>query len=147
MLVYVDSSVLARAYLPDEAAHAEAAALLTGTDHLLVTATWTIVEVTSALVRATRVGRHGDVDALLAVLAADTGEDGTVTLLRADTEQVELRALQIVREHGLRSLDAMHLAVATLAAVPLLDPGAALGLASRDEAQRQAGIALGFVEV
>ena len=58
-------------------------ALLTGTDHLLVTATWTIAEVTSALVQATRVGRQGDVDALLAVLAGDTGEDGTVTLLRA----------------------------------------------------------------
>ncbi|MGH3694761.1 MAG: type II toxin-antitoxin system VapC family toxin [Pseudonocardiaceae bacterium] len=147
MLVYVDSSVLARAYLPGEEGHAEAAALLAGTDHLLVTATWTIVEVTSTLVRATRVGRRGDIDALLAVLAADTGKDGTVTLLRADTEQVELRALQIVREHALQSLDAMHLAVATLAAVPLLDPGDSLGLASRDKAQRQAGIALGFVEV
>ncbi len=40
-----------------------------------------------------------------------------------------------------------EVAVATLAALPLLDPGAALGLASRSEAQRQAGIALGFVEV
>ena len=146
MLVYVDSSVLARAYLPDEPGHPEAAALITGTDHLLVTATWTLVEVTSALVRATRAGRRGDVDALLAVLAADTGEDGPVTLLRADTEQVERRSLDIVREHALRSLDAMHLAAA-LAAVPLLDPGAALGLASRDEAQRRAGIALGFVTV
>ncbi|MGQ0779427.1 MAG: type II toxin-antitoxin system VapC family toxin [Pseudonocardiales bacterium] len=147
MLVYVDSSVLARAYLPDEPGHAEAAVLLSGTDHLLVTATWTLVEVTSVLVRATRVGRHGDIDALLAVLAADTGEDGTVTLLRADPEHVERRAVEIVRDHGLRSLDAMHLAVATLAAVPLLDPGESLGLASRDGAQRRAGIALGFVEL
>ncbi len=147
MLVYVDSSVFARAYLPNEPGHPEAAALLTGTDHLLVTATWTIVEVTSALVRATRVGRQGDVDALLAVLAADTGEDGTVTLLRADPEQVERRAVEIIRDHALRSLEAMHLAVATLAAVPLLDPGDSLGLASRDEAQRRAGIALGFVEL
>ncbi|MGH3753371.1 MAG: type II toxin-antitoxin system VapC family toxin [Pseudonocardiaceae bacterium] len=147
MLVYVDSSVLARAYLPDEPGHAEAVALLAGTDHLLVTATWTIVEVTSALVRATRVGRQGDVDALLAVLAADTGEYGTVTLLRADPEQVERRAVEIVRDHALRSLDAMHLAVATLAAVPLLDPGGLLGLASRDEAQRRAGITLGFIEL
>jgi uncharacterized protein len=144
VLVYVDSSVLARAYLPDESGHLQAAALLTGTDHLLVTATWTVVEVTSALVRAARVGRHGDVEALLALLAADTGEDGTVTLLRADPEQVERRAMEIVREHALRSLDAMHLAVATVAAVPLLDPGESLGLSSRDDAQRRAGIALGF---
>jgi predicted nucleic acid-binding protein len=147
VLVYVDSSVLARAYLPDESGHARAAALLTGTDHLLVTATWTVVEVTSAVVRATRAGRQGDVGALLAVLAADTGEDGTVTLLRADPEQVQRRAVEIVREHALRSLDGLHLAVATLAAVPLLDPGDSLGLASRDDAQRRAGIALGFTEV
>ena len=72
MLAYIDSSVLARAYLPDEPGHAEAAALLAGADHLLVTATWTLVEVTSALVRATRVGRHGDIDALLGVLATST---------------------------------------------------------------------------
>ena len=147
MLAYIDSSVLARAYLPDEPGHAEAAALLAGADHLLVTATWTLVEVTSALVRATRVGRHGDIDALLGVLAADTGEDGTVTLLRADPEQVERRAVEIVRDHALRSLDAMHLAVASLAAVPLLGPVDSLGLASRDEAQRQAGVALGFIEM
>lgn len=89
MLVYVDSSVLARAYLPDEAGHPEAAALLTGTDHLLVTATWTVVEVTSALVRATRARRQGDISALLAVLASDTADDGLITLLRADSQQVE----------------------------------------------------------
>lgn len=145
MLVYLDSSVLARAYLPDEAGHTEATGLLTGSDHLLVTATWTVLEVTSALVRACRAGRRGKADALLALLAADTGEDGTVTLLRADAEAVERRALEIVRAHGLRSLDALHLAVADLAAVPLLNAGDALGLASRDEAQRLAGTELGFV--
>jgi hypothetical protein len=63
------------------------------------------------------------------------------------TYPLELSALQIVREHGLRALDAMHLAVATLAAVPLLNPGDSLGLANRDEALQQAGIALGFIEV
>ena len=55
--------------------------------------------------------------------------------------------MEIVRDHALRSLDAMHLAVASLAAVPLLGPVDSLGLASRDEAQRQAGVALGFIEM
>lgn len=41
----------------------------------------------------------------------------------------------------------MHLAVAALAAVPLLDPGEHLGLASRDDAGRRAGTALGFINV
>jgi hypothetical protein len=60
---------------------------------------------------------------------------------------VERRAVEIVRDHALRSLAAMHLAVASLAAVPLLGPGDSLGLASRDEAQRQAGVALGFIKI
>ncbi|MGH3977802.1 MAG: type II toxin-antitoxin system VapC family toxin [Pseudonocardiaceae bacterium] len=147
MLVYLDSSVLARAYLPDEDGHAAARELLDGSEHLLATASWTIVEVTSALVRAVRTGRRAEPDALLAALAADTGDDGLVTLLRADAEQVERRAIEIVRRHALRSLDALHLAVADLAAIPLLDAGDKLGLASRDDAQRAAGEAMGLVPV
>lgn len=81
--------------------------MLEGTEHLLVTATWTVVEVTSALVRAARGRRAADLRALLA----------------------------------------LHLAVAELAAVPLLDPGASLGLASRGAQQSAAGRALGYVVV
>lgn len=144
MLVYLDSSVLARAYLPDEEGHPEARALLKGSDHLLVTASWTVVETTSALVRAAHTSRVPGVEALLAVMGEDTGEGGPVTLLRPDPDRVERRAVAIVRDHVLRSLDALHLAVAELAAVPLLEPGAVLGFASRDTAQRAAAAGLGF---
>lgn len=144
MLVYLDSSVLARAYLPAEAGHDEAVALVYGPDHLLVSCTWTVVEVTSALSRAVRAGRTGDIDTVLAMLAADTGDDGPVTLLRAEIARVEARATEIVREHALRSLEALHLAVADLAANPLTEPGETLGFASRDDAQRTAALALGF---
>lgn len=147
MLVYLDSSVLGRAYLPDEDGHELADGLLTGSEHLLVTSTWTAVEVTSALCRAARGHRIEDPDELLAVLAADMGEDGSVTVLRAAPEQVERRSARLVREHPLRSLDALHLAVAEIAAVPLLEPGEQLGFASRDEAQRTAAVALGFVDI
>lgn len=147
MLVYLDSSVLARAYLPDEAGHREARALLEGTEHLLVTSTWTVVETTSALARAARGARVSKLDAVLAVLAADTGDDGAVTLLRADAEQVERVSTRIVREHAIRSLDALHLAVAELAAVPLSEPDQQLGFATRDDNQRTVAVALGFVPV
>lgn len=145
MLVYLDSSVLARAYLPDEDGHAEATALLYGTEHLLVSATWTVVEVTSALARAARAGRADDLRRLLAVLASDTSDDGPVTLLRADPEAVEARTTEIVCEHAIRSLDGRHLAVADLSARPLAEPGAALGFATRDHGQATAARALGFV--
>lgn len=144
MLVYVGSSVLVRAYLPDEVDHHQARALLDGTEHLLVTATWTVVEVTSALARAVHGRRVGQLEAVLAVLAADTGEDGAVTLLRAEAERVERASTTIVRDHAIRSLNALHLAVAELAAVPLLEPGQRLGFATRDDAQRAVAVALGF---
>lgn len=145
MLVYLDSSVLARAYLPDEPGHAEAATLLYGVEHLLVTSSWTPVEVTSALARANRSGRAADLDALLGVMAQDLSEHGCVTLLRAEVDVLESRSAQIAREHLLRSLDALHLAVADLAARPLVAPGEQLGFASRDDAQSAAAEAMGFV--
>lgn len=118
MLVYLDSSVLARAYLPDEVDHKLAVELLTGTEPL-VTSSWTVVEVTSALVRAARGHRVHDLQPILGLLAADVG--GPVTLLRPDVAATEQRATELVRAYPLRSLDALHLAVAELAAVPLLD--------------------------
>ncbi|MDQ6773394.1 MAG: type II toxin-antitoxin system VapC family toxin [Candidatus Dormibacteraeota bacterium] len=143
MLVYLDSSIVARAYLPDEPGHEQAAALMYGTEHLVVTASWTVVEVTSALVRA-RTGRAGDAGALLALLAEDTGEAGPLTLLRVDSERLEIRATEIVREHALRSLDALHVAVAELAARPLVEPAERIAFASRDEAQQTAAVKRGF---
>ncbi|MGH3545264.1 MAG: type II toxin-antitoxin system VapC family toxin [Mycobacteriales bacterium] len=147
MLIYLDSSVLARAYLADEAGHEEAAALLAEPEHLLVTSSWTVVETISALTRACRSSCFADLHRLLAVLSADVGDDGPVTLLRAKTAHVELRVTEIVREHALHSLNALHVAVADIAARPLVEPDEPLGFASRDKDQRAAAAALGFVGI
>lgn len=144
MIIYVDSSVLARAYLPDEAGHEAASRMLDGED-ALVTSTWTLVDVASALTRAARGGR-ADLDSLLAAFESDTATDGPVTLLRPDQAAVEGRAIEIVREHALRSLDALHVAVAELAAMPLASPEEC-GFASRDNAQAAVAGKLGFVVV
>ncbi len=146
MLVYVDTSVLVRAYLADESGHAEALALLSDDETLLVTSSLTRIEATSAVVRAGRVGRC-DPALTLPVLEEDLSPEGPVTLLAPDRAATESEARAIVMAHGLRALDALHLACARLAAVPLLDPGATLHFASRDEAQAEAGRALGFVIV
>ena len=76
-------------------------------DIATVTGTWTRIEVSGALARAARTGR-GDEKGLLALLPQD---------------QVEQHALQLVREHALRAMDAWHLAVAAIVVPPLLDPG------------------------
>ncbi len=142
MIAYLDSSVLARAYLVDEDGHQEATALLADPDIATVTGTWTRIEVSGALVRAARAGR-GDEKGLLALLDGDLA--GPVIVLGAPQEQVEQHALQLVRQHALRAMDAWHLAVAAIVVSPLLEPGEPRAFASRDEAQRQVAEELGFV--
>lgn len=143
MIVYLDSSVLARAYLPDEDGHACATDLLRDPEIAAVTGTWTRVEVSGALVRAARIGRR-DEHGLLAALDGDLGGDGPVTTLAAPQEQVEGQALRLVREHGLRAMDAWHLATATLTVPHLLDRGEVAAFASRDTAQMSVAVLLGF---
>jgi uncharacterized protein len=144
VIAYLDSSVLARAYLVDEDGHQEASALLADPDIATVTGTWTRIEVSGALVRAARTGR-GDEKGLLALLDGDLA--GPVIVLGAPHDQVEQHALQLVRQHALRAMDAWHLAVAAIVVPPLLEPGEPRAFASRDEAQRQVAEELGFVPI
>ncbi|ORA82745.1 type II toxin-antitoxin system VapC family toxin [Mycobacterium malmoense] len=144
MIVYLDSSVLARAYLVDEDGHQEANSLLADPDIATVTGTWTRIEVSGALVRAARAGR-GDEKGLLGLLDADLA--GPVIVLGAPQDQIERHALQLVRRHALRAMDAWHLAVAVIAVPLLLAPGESRAFASRDEAQCQVAEELGFVTI
>jgi len=144
VIAYLDSSVLARAYLVDEDGHQQATALLADPAIATVTGTWTRIEVSGALVRAARAGR-GDEKGLLALLDADLA--GPVIVLGAPQEQVEQHALELVRRHALRAMDAWHLAVATLVVPPVLEPGEAQAFASRDEAQQKVAEGLGFIAI
>jgi uncharacterized protein len=141
LIAYLDSSVLARAYLADEVGHEHALALLVDPQLATVTGTWTTIEVSGALVRAARAGR-GDEAGLLALLDADLS--GPVTVLSTPQEQVEQQALALVRKHALRAMDAWHLAVASITVPPLLQPGEHRAFASRDEPQSAVAAQLGF---
>lgn len=143
MIVYLDSSVLARAYLRDEPGHDDVVALLEGRDLGLITGTWSRIEVSSALVRAARTGR-GDAEGLLALLDADLGLDGPLAVVAAPPEDVEAQALRLVRQHGIRAMDAWHLATATLSLRSLVEPGETAGFASRDRAQSEVATSLGL---
>ncbi len=142
MIAYLDSSVLARAYLVDEDGHQDAKRLLADPQIATVTGTWTRIEVSGALVRAARVGR-GDQRGLLELLDADLA--GPVVVLSAPQEQVEQDALTLVRDHALRAMDAWHLATAAITVPPLAEPDEPRAFASRDQAQRAVAEQLGFV--
>jgi predicted nucleic acid-binding protein len=138
---------MARAYLADEDGHREAVALINDPDVAAVTGSWTRIEVSGALVRAARARRtNGGPDGrdLLALLDTDLQADGPVTIVGAPQDEVEREALRIVRAHGLRAMDAWHLAVAKLVAPTLVDRGEAMGFASRDASQRAVAELLGF---
>jgi len=146
VIVYLDSSVLAPAYLPDEDGHLEAIALLHDPDVGRVTGTWTRVEVSGALMRAARSGRV-EAPRLLAVLDADLCPAGPVTVVSAPQDEVEAIALRLVREHAIRAMDAWHLATATLTLPALAEPREPLSFASRDTVQSAVAATLGLQPV
>ncbi len=149
MIVYLDSSVLARSYLHDEAGHREALALLNNPDIARVTGKWTRIEVSGVLIRAARSGRiDTDKQDLLAVLDADLAAQGRVSELAVAQTDVEQKTLELVREHALRTLDSWHLAVASLTVPALAAPEKdEIGFASRDENQASVAEQLGFTRV
>lgn len=146
MLVYVDASILARAYLADEDGHDDALELL-DSDHQLFTSTLTTVEITSALVRASQSYDNFNLDDSLASMYMDISAHGVVAPVRTDVAETENAARAIVRNFAIRAQQAMHLAVAELALRPLADEGDDIGFATRDAAQHAAAVALGFVAV
>ncbi|WP_199035000.1 type II toxin-antitoxin system VapC family toxin [Glycomyces salinus] len=142
MIVYADSSVLARAYLPDEQQHDRAQRLLRDPDIQVVTGSWTRIEVSGALVRAARANR-GDQAMLLSSWEADTAANGAITVLTAPQAEVERDAFEIVIAYGIRAMDAWHLATASLV-VPELAAGEQYAFASRDKEQAEVAAARGF---
>lgn len=147
MIAYVDSSVLARAYLGDEDGSAEARHLIANASIGLATGPLTRIEVTGAIVRAARSGRRVAQADALARLDADLEDSGRFVVLTAPLEDVEAKALEIVRAHGLRTLDALHVALASIALPPLADRGEPLGFASRDGDQATVAESLGFARI
>jgi uncharacterized protein len=148
VIVYVDSSVLARAYLDDEEGSGEALKLLSDRTVAKYTGRWTRIEVSGALTRAARAGRIDVLPDALRELDADLRPDGgSVTVITDSAELVEAKALELAREHGLRALDALHVALASIAIPKLADKGEPIGFASRDGDQTTVAESLGFASV
>lgn len=133
---YFDTSALVKRYVR-EAGSVRARALLRR--HRLVTSTITPVELVSALCRRQAEGDLADVH--FRAIRARIGLD------RAHWELVELvptvldAAEAMVERHGLRTLDAIHLAAATTFRVAT---GISPAFITADERQREAGEREGF---
>lgn len=148
MIAYVDSSLLARAYLDDEDGSEAAATLLDDRSIGKYTSGLTRIEVSAAIVRAARGGRRVDAERALANLDDDLRErSGRISLIAAPADEVESLALAITREHGVRALDAIHLATASIVLPKLADKGEPVGFASRDGGQATVAESLGFASV
>lgn len=144
MTVFVDSSVWARAYFAHETGHGGAVAVPDDPTPGLVTGTRTRIDVSGAIARACRGGR-GEMAGLSALLDEDLRDRGRITVVRAAPTDVERSAPALLREHGLRPMDAWHLSVAAIVLPTLLEPCERGGFARRDAMPPVAAQALGWV--
>jgi uncharacterized protein len=142
-LLFADTSALVRAYLPDEPDHAKLRQVLLDGDEPVALSELARVEFASAVSAAGRAGRVAKPQAFLDRFDADLGDDGPLTLLALDPGTVLPLAYRLVGEHRLRTIDAMHLAVALTAATELAD-GDQVCLVTRDADQAVAAHALGM---
>lgn len=110
---YADTSALLVSYLPDETGSAALRALLLEGRDPVVACRLVDVEVPRALATGVRLGRipAARLDALLDQYDRDVGGGRRVELLGLDASALE-RARDLVARHPLRTLDALHLAVA-----------------------------------
>lgn len=142
-LLYVDTSALIRVYFVDEPDHEELSALLIEGSEAAVSSELTRVELASAVAAAVRARRLRQPELVLDRFDADCADDGPLTLLRLDAKAALPLARTLVTEHRLRTLDAIHIAVA-LTDASALAMGEPLVLVTRDRRQAEAAKELGL---
>ncbi len=142
-VIYADASALARAYLIDEPEHNVLLGILLEGDDVVVTSELTRVELASAVRAALAAGRIRGPEDVLARIDLDLGGSGPVSVLRLRPESVIPSAHRLVLEHRLRTLDALHLAVA-LEECPAIAGDEEIVFVTRDRDQATAAEAVGF---
>lgn len=142
-MLYADTSALIRCYFKDEPDHEQLRGVLLGGAEPVVTSELSKVEVASAVSAAHRMRRIARPEILLDGFDIDCGEDGAVTVLRLDAAIVLPIARQLVMDHRLRTLDAIHVAVALTGGVALA-AGEPVTFVTRDRHQAEAARARGL---
>ena len=142
-LLYADTSAIVRAYFADEPDHDALRSMLLEGSEPVVSSELARIELASAVSAARRARRLRGADSVLARFDADCGSEGPILLLRLHAEAVLSTAYRLVGNHRLRTLDAIHLAVALEDAKALAgdDP---LVFVTRDSDQAAAARTLGL---
>ena len=144
VIAYIDSSAVVRSYLTDEVGSGAPHTLIRDPLVTTITGSWTRIETTSAFVRAARTGRFV-FEELEAALLRDTDPiNGSLLVIDANQAEIELIALKIVREHGLRAMDAWQLACAYLAFDALAEPREECAFVTRDAEQARVAREWGY---
>lgn len=134
-LLYADTSALVRAYFVDEFDHERLRRLLIDGEEPVVTSEVALLEFTSAVMAAARAGRISEPGMVLDRFRADCGDDGPVALVHLDVDDVLPEALRLVSRHPLRTLDAIHLAVALTGLIDLAEEDIAFVTEDADQAR------------
>lgn len=142
-LLYADTSALICAYFADEPDHTLLNRQLLQDTDPVVTSELTRVEFASAVTAAARGSRLRRPRMVLDRFDGDCADDGPLALLRLNPQPILERAHALVLEHPLRTLDAIHLAVALGDAADLA-AGDRVVFVTRDISQAAAARALGL---
>jgi uncharacterized protein len=142
-ILYADTSALVRAYFADEPDHDLLRELLIEGDEPVVASELARIEFAGAVAAAFRSGRTSQARKVLDRFDGDCGEDGVITLLRLDPDSAFPLAYDLVGKHLLRTLDAIHVAVA-LTDVATLAAGEPISFVTRDQRQAAAAKAAGL---
>jgi len=142
-VLYADTSAVTRAYFADEEDHQILNELLLLGDTAVVTSALTRVEFASAVAAAHRGHRITNPDGVLGNFDTECGARGRFVLLGLDASTILPLARELVSQHPLRTLDAIHLATALTRAVALAG-GDDVAMVTRDDRQAAAAKACGL---
>jgi predicted nucleic acid-binding protein len=142
LILYIDTSVLASVYLRDASDADAIEELVFGWEELALTNELTTLELAGSFARAAREGRIGwqRADELLGVFKVHIADGGPIGITPINAAVLELARI-CIRRVPLRSLDAIHLAAASIAG-EAFDTG--VQVLTRDVRQAQAATALGL---
>lgn len=138
-VLFSDTSALARVYLDDEPDSEALRLLLRNSGEAVIASELVRVELARAAKNAARAGRIVDVALVLARIESDLG--GRVNPVDLTPSTILPSARELVLEHRLGTLDAIHLAVAVEERRRSPDP---VVFVTRDADQAAAAMALGF---